>query len=73
MLRHEVNNPLTGILGNAELLLARRDQLPAYAVARLRTIADLAIRIREAVRIFSDAAAAAGRSNRSASSSHRTG
>ena len=25
ILRHEVNNPLTGILGNTELLLARRD------------------------------------------------
>ena len=28
ILRHEVNNPLTGILGNTELLLARRDRLP---------------------------------------------
>lgn len=28
ILRHEVNNPLTGILGNAEMLLARRDGLP---------------------------------------------
>ena len=53
MLRHEVNNPLTGILGNAELLLARRDRLPAAAVARVETIADLAVRLREIVRRLS--------------------
>lgn len=53
-LRHEINNPLTGILGNAELLLARRDQLPAFAIARLETITELAIRLRETVRQFSD-------------------
>lgn len=54
-LRHELNNPLTGILGNAELLLARRDQLPAGAVERLQTIADLAVRLRETVRRLSNA------------------
>jgi signal transduction histidine kinase len=53
ILRHEVNNPLTGILGNAELLLARRDQLPAAAVERLKTIADLSVRLRETVRRLS--------------------
>jgi signal transduction histidine kinase len=53
MLRHEVNNPLTGILGNAELLLAKRDRLPAAAVARVETIADLAVRLREIVRRLS--------------------
>jgi signal transduction histidine kinase len=41
ILRHEVNNPLTGILGNTELLLARRDRLPPAAVERLETIAGL--------------------------------
>lgn len=55
ILRHEVNNPLTGILGNAELLLARRDRLPAAAVERLQTIAELAMRLRETVRRLSDA------------------
>ncbi len=44
ILRHEVNNPLTGILGNAELLLARRENLPAGAVQRLEIIAELAMR-----------------------------
>lgn len=58
MLRHEVNNPLTGILGNAELLLARRDSLPPAAVQRLETIAELAIRLRETIRRLSEAAEA---------------
>jgi signal transduction histidine kinase len=53
ILRHEVNNPLTGILGNAELLLARRDGLPPAAIARLETIAELALRLRETVRRLS--------------------
>jgi signal transduction histidine kinase len=55
ILRHEVNNPLTGILGNTELLLARRDRLPPYAVERLETIAELAVRLRETVRRLSNA------------------
>jgi signal transduction histidine kinase len=56
ILRHEVNNPLTGILGNAEMLLARRDALPASAIERLETIAHLAVRLRETVRSLSAAA-----------------
>jgi signal transduction histidine kinase len=55
ILRHEVNNPLTGILGNTELLLARRDGLPPGAVERLQTIAELAVRLRETVRRLSNA------------------
>lgn len=54
-LRHELNNPLTGILGNAELLLARRDKLPPEATERLKTIADLAVHLRETVRRLSNA------------------
>jgi signal transduction histidine kinase len=53
ILRHEVNNPLTGILGNAELLLARREQLPQTAIERLETIAELSVRLRETVRRLS--------------------
>lgn len=58
VLRHELNNPLTGILGNAELLLAevrrRNDgRLPQGAQRRLETIADLAVRLRETVRRLS--------------------
>ncbi len=60
ILRHEVNNPLTGILGNAELLLAEcrkknGEQLPVAAVQRLQTIAELAVRLRETVRRLSNA------------------
>ena len=53
ILRHEVNNPLTGILGNAELLLACRDKLPQAAIERVETIAELAVRLRETVRRLS--------------------
>src|SRR5205814_2267147 len=58
LLRHELNNPLTGILGNAELLLSevrRRNngQLPPGAQTRLETIAALAVRLRETVRRLS--------------------
>ena len=57
--RHELNNPLTGILGNAELLLAevRRKndgQLPNGGQKRLETIAALAVRLRETVRRLSE-------------------
>jgi signal transduction histidine kinase len=60
MLRHELNNPLTGILGNAELLLAeirRQNNAPLSApgVKRLETIAALAVRMRETVRRLSQA------------------
>lgn len=58
VLRHELNNPLTGILGNAELLLVemRRNQaeLPTQAKIRLETIAALAVRMRETVRRLSE-------------------
>jgi signal transduction histidine kinase len=58
VLRHELNNPLTGILGNAELLLAevRRKSdglLPHGGQQRLETIAALAVRLRETVRRLS--------------------
>ncbi len=55
VLRHEVNNPLTGILGNAELLLSRRDRISADMVERLEVIAELAIRLRETIRRLSNA------------------
>jgi signal transduction histidine kinase len=55
ILRHELNNPLTGILGNTELLLARRELLPLSAVERLQTVAELAVRLRETVRRLSNA------------------
>ena len=59
VLRHELNNPLTGILGNAELLLAeirrKRDgRVPSGGEQRLETIAVLAVRLRETVRRLSE-------------------
>lgn len=57
-LRHELNNPLTGILGNAELLIVelrrRNIELPQSARDRLETIATLAVRMRETVRLLSE-------------------
>jgi signal transduction histidine kinase len=58
VLRHELNNPLTGILGNAELLLAeiRRKndgRLPSGGQQRVETITALAVRLRETVRRLS--------------------
>ncbi|MBI3670281.1 MAG: hypothetical protein HY237_10925 [Acidobacteria bacterium] len=61
ILRHEVNNPLTGILGNAELLLAEWKKKDgdspdtAATLQRLQTIAELAVRLRETVRRLSNA------------------
>lgn len=55
ILRHELNNQLTGVLGNAELLLNRRDRLSPDAAERLETIRQLAMRLRETVRRLSHA------------------
>jgi signal transduction histidine kinase len=45
--RHEINNPLTGVLGQAQLLL--REELSEKARQRAETIENLAIRIRDVV------------------------
>jgi signal transduction histidine kinase len=52
--RHQINNPLTGILGNAELLLSHGVRLPAADTQRLQTGVDLAVRLRETIRRLSD-------------------
>jgi signal transduction histidine kinase len=51
--RHEINNPLTGILGNAEMLLAHRERFSRLETQRLQTVVDLAVRLRETVRLLS--------------------
>jgi nitrogen-specific signal transduction histidine kinase len=56
--RYVLNNPLTGILGNAELLLAeiarKKDgKLPYGGLERVETIAALAMRMRETLRQLS--------------------
>jgi signal transduction histidine kinase len=53
--RHEINNPLTGILGNAEMLLAHREHLSSVDTQRLQTVVDLAVRLRETIRRLSNA------------------
>ncbi|MBA3513062.1 MAG: hypothetical protein H0T77_01630 [Pyrinomonadaceae bacterium] len=45
--RHEINNPLTGVLGQSQLLL--REELNDKARKRAHTIEDLAIRMRDIV------------------------
>jgi signal transduction histidine kinase len=45
--RHEINNPLTGVLGQAQLLL--REELSPAARKRVETIEQLAGRIRDIV------------------------
>jgi signal transduction histidine kinase len=45
--RHEINNPLAGVLGQAQLLL--REELNDRARKRAETIEELAIRLRDVV------------------------
>ena len=45
--RHEINNPLTGVLGQAQLLL--REELNDRARKRAETIEELAVRLRDIV------------------------
>ena len=46
-IRHEINNPLTGVLGQAQLLL--REDLTERSRKRAQTIEDLALRLRDVV------------------------
>ena len=45
--RHEINNPLTGVLGQAQLLL--REDLSEKARKRALAIEDLALRLKDVV------------------------
>jgi signal transduction histidine kinase len=45
--RHEINNPLTAVIGQAQLLL--REDLSDRARKRVETIEELAIRLRDIV------------------------
>jgi signal transduction histidine kinase len=45
--RHEINNPLTGVLGQAQLLL--REDLTESALKRVQTIEKLALRLNDIV------------------------
>jgi len=44
---HEINNPLTAILGNTQLLLMNKNKLPKETITKLQTIEKSALKIRE--------------------------
>jgi len=53
---HEINNPLTGVLGMTQILLGRRDQLDPRTGNQLATIEREALRIRDIVERMSSLA-----------------
>jgi signal transduction histidine kinase len=52
-MKHSVNNALTSLLGNAELLLLEPGELSAQSLAQLKTIHTMALRINEIMQRFS--------------------
>lgn len=52
-MRHTVNNALTSVLGNSELLLAEPGTLSAASRAQVETIRNMALRIHEILQRFS--------------------
>jgi signal transduction histidine kinase len=54
--RHDLNNSLTSVLGNAELLLLDADTLPPAARDQLETIHEMALQIHEILQRFSSVA-----------------
>jgi signal transduction histidine kinase len=55
--RHDLNNSLTSVLGNAELLLLDADTFPPAARDQLETIHEMALQIHEIMQRFSSVAA----------------
>ena len=55
-MRHSVNNALTSVLGNAELLLLEPGQLSAQSLAQIKTMHSMALRINEVMQRFSSLA-----------------
>jgi signal transduction histidine kinase len=55
-MRHSVNNALTSVLGNADLLLIEPGQLSAQSLEQLRTIQRMALRIIEIMQRLSSLA-----------------
>jgi len=51
--RHDLNNSLTSVLGNAELLLLDSGQLPESAKDQLRTIHEMALHMHQIMQRFS--------------------
>jgi signal transduction histidine kinase len=52
-MKHSVNNALTSMLGNAELLLLEPGQLSSQSLAQIKTIHSMALRINEVMQRFS--------------------
>ena len=52
-MKHSVNNALTSMLGNAELLLLEPGQLSKESIAQIKTIHSMALRINEIMQRFS--------------------
>jgi len=55
-MKHNVNNALTSMLGNAELLLLEPGQLSSQSLAQIKTIHNMALRINEIMQRFSSLA-----------------
>ncbi len=55
--RHDLNNSLTSVLGNAELLLLDAEALPEPARDQLQTIHEMALHMHEIMQRFSSVAA----------------
>jgi signal transduction histidine kinase len=56
-MKHSVNNALTSILGNAELLLLEPGQLSAQSLQQIKTVHSMSLRINEIMQRFSSLAA----------------
>ena len=55
-MRHNMNNAMTSLLGNAELLLLEPGELSAQSLAQIKTIHTMALRINEIMQRFSSLA-----------------
>jgi len=55
-MKHSVNNALTSMLGNAELLLLEPGQLSSQSLAQIKTMHSMALRINEVMQRFSSLA-----------------
>lgn len=55
-MRHSVNNALTSVIGNADLLLSEPGQLSSQSRDQIRTIHAMALRLNEIMQRFSSLA-----------------
>ena len=55
-MKHTVNNALTSILGNAELLLLEPGQLSGQSIQQIKTVHQMSLRIHEVMQRFSSLA-----------------